>query len=34
MDGSGKKPKSAGAMLRRHGEAMLREDTRELLSGP
>ena len=31
MDGTGKKPKSAGAMLRRHGEQMLRTDVRTLI---
>ena len=32
MDGTGKKPKSAGAMLRRHGEASLRAEVEETLA--
>jgi hypothetical protein len=31
MDSTGKKPKSAGAMLRRHGEQMIRSDVRRLI---
>mmetsp|Transcript_20134 Transcript_20134/g.36440 ORF Transcript_20134/g.36440 Transcript_20134/m.36440 type:complete len:596 (+) Transcript_20134:53-1840(+) len=32
MDSTGKKPKSAGAQLRRHGEQRLREEIQELLT--